>query len=219
MHSLIKTAKFALPALLLSTVSVAAATVDFTTNSLVSTATGFSGSTGGLTYTLDGSPNAANKGDSVPGSASDELAAAGLAGDFDGIGIVDDEVGQQEFLTLTFNKKVKLTAAYFLDLFISKDDASEFETARITDGDSLQDFDAYNVYPQNGGFGAFATVGLVGTTFLFFDSSGNDDIGVGDYALAGLDVAPIPLPAGFLLLGTAVGGLGLARRRKKAQKA
>lgn len=35
-------------------------------------------------------------------------------------------------------------------------------------------------------------------------------------AEAGEEPAPIPLPAGILLLGTALGGLGLARRRKKA---
>ena len=213
--TVMKTLKLAVPALLASAVSASAVTIDFTSNDLTATPTGFSGSAGGLTYTLDGSPTAAITGDRVQSSADDELAAAGLAGDFDGIGIRDDEIGGAEFLTLTFNRQVKITTAYFLDLFVAQDGLSR-ETANITSliGGAVS-FDAYNVFPANGGFGEFAT-GVRGTTFTIFESSGNDDIGVGDLALAGLEVNPIPLPAGFLLLGTALGGLGLARRRRKA---
>jgi hypothetical protein len=44
--------------------------------------------------------------------------------------------------------------------------------------------------------------------FTFTAENSNDLEGDPDFALAGLEIAPIPLPAGTLPLGTAILGLG-----------
>lgn len=160
-------------------------------------------------------------GDSAPASAAADLASVGLAGDFDGIGIKNDEVNGAEFLTLTFDREVKITGVFFLDLYISRKDATDFETAGMDNGSTTLNFDAQEVFSNDalgGGFGNFAT-SMKGQTFTFFDVAGNDNIGEGDFALAGLTITSVPLPAGVLLLGTALGGLGLTRRRKAIVKA
>ncbi|MBL3586455.1 VPLPA-CTERM sorting domain-containing protein [Rhodovulum sulfidophilum] len=53
--------------------------------------------------------------------------------------------------------------------------------------------------------------------YAYFDNSGAKDDRDFDDMVVEISIAPIPLPAGALLLGTALGGLGLARRRKAAK--
>ena len=65
---------------------------------------------------------------------------------------------------------------------------------------------------------------FVGRVFTFASAPGedfNDQQGDPDYALASLEivaVAPVPVPAGAILLGSALAGFaGIARRRKSSR--
>lgn len=142
-----------------------------------------------------------------------------LAGDNDGVGVVkaggtnDEITAPREMIKLKFHNAVRLTGLLFLDLFTNGSDEEEVALVSV-DGAPSVGFEAYEAYAPGGfGFGEFAT-NLIGKTFLFSAASTNDDVAKPDYALAGVDVSPVPLPAGMLLLGTALAGFGLARRRQ-----
>ena len=181
-------------------------------------------STGSVNWTLTAIPLGANlisaKADLVP-------AVSPLVHKQDGIGVenggTDSEVDYPlQKLTLTFSKAVKLTAAYFLDLYVGE----QTESAIITTGggDSIEIFaDPAEINPVpavTSGFRAANGLELIGKVFTFSVGTDNDVCITGacsdkpNYALAGVEVAAVPLPAGVLLLGTALAGLGFARRRK-----
>lgn len=211
MISLLRLTKLAAPVLFAGTFAASATTLDFTTNPFAA------GSIGSNGWTLTADPDVAVAGDIVANQAKPLLTAAGLVGDFDGVGVGlknPDEVDRSEELVLEFDRKVRITNIYFLDLFIDADGIDK-ELASVTYGGGTVHFEAQAPDKLLGGFLAAAT-NLKGTSFTFFEAIGNDGRGVGDFALAGVTVEPVPLPAGMLLLGTALGGLGIARRRKKA---
>lgn len=209
-------------ALFAGALGASAATLDFTNNAAYTTqtTTGASGTfltvgwtvtptpgTSALTYTsYDGGQN-----------------VAALAEQNDGIGIEDDEVTfPAEALTLTFAKNVIVTGLHFLDLFVGKG----IESVSIFDGASnlLATVLGTDITGTGQDGYAFKGVNLVGKTFVFKADSGNEPVGAPDFALAAIDVKssdgstpdPIPLPAGGVLLVTALAGLALARRRAKA---
>jgi hypothetical protein len=191
--------------------SASAALLDFTDSSV-----GFpAGSIGGVTYTVTGVPIAPKLTVGAPGPIDV------LAGETDGIGIRNDEITfPGEYVVIEFSKAVTIRAAYFLDLFFKAGSGGvliDSEQANITVGAVPGAIDAFLVAQtaDNIGFGALTGLSLKGTTFTFFAGPGQDDSS-GDFALAALDVAPIPLPAGALLIGTAFGAFGLLRRRKRA---
>ena len=192
-------------------VAANAALIDFTADDSLS------GSFRGINYTVTGSPVQPNLTQEFDGDAAD--VAAPLALENDGIGIDDDEVAFSEMVTVTFDRDIVLTGVHFLDLFESPVGGEE-EVAEVTSGAITGEltFDALQPYSPDGtGYaqGDFVDP-LVGSVFTFTAAPTNDNQGDPDYALAGLEVAPIPLPAGALLLLTGVGALAAGRRWKKA---
>lgn len=201
---------------LAGTVTASAGLIDFTDNS-VSLNTG--------SYTVTGVPSTPNRND-VPPFAPIPIADGFLKGDNDGLGIFDDELATpgpgnvDQYVTITFNKAVRLTAAYFLDVFIEDDNQNDFEQGRVIAGAApAPGFvfgDAVDVEGTGQpGLVEITGLNLRGTTFTFWAGDGNDGVGFADGALAAVTVAPIPLPASGLLLLGAVGGMAVARRRAK----
>lgn len=183
-----------------SALSASAAFIDFTDGS-----TGLDGNVfGGITWEVTGTPVAPNFAADGPG------AIGAIAGENDGLGIKDDEITfEDQWITITFSDKVTLLAAHFLDIFGGRNDERAHVALGSTPGAS-----AGNVGPQgnSAGYAVIGDLELTGTEFTFFADEGNDDM-TGDVALAAIEIAPVPLPAGMVLMLTALGGLGLARRK------
>lgn len=200
----------------IAAVPASAALLDFTDPAagvLVDAST-YTGTISGLGFTVTSNPAGLNLDQSFDGTGS----ISPLAGVNDGFGIGDDEAttGGDPFqvVTITFEDVVTITTAYFLDVF----SANDGESARILVGSTATDETVFTAEaPGVVGNGGFTSVSgtFTGTTFSFFAGPGQDD-GSADISLAALEVNVVPLPAGLLLLGTALGGLGIARRRKKS---
>lgn len=201
-------------------VPATAGLIDFTDDSVgvgVDSTT-FMGNAAGVAFTVTSNTTGLNRDQAFDGPNVADISP--LAGQNDGFGIVDDESTTGDFLqtiTVSFDREVTITTAYFLDVFLSGSGA-DGETARLNVGAAadVNDFDAEVAGNELSGDGFATITGMfTGSSFTFFAGPGVDD-GSADISLAGLEIAPIPLPAGMLLLGTALGGLGIARRRKKS---
>ena len=197
-----------------------ASVIDFT-----SASTGHSGSVnnGAATWsmTASGYLNNSQKYDGSYVSAG--AAATGLSFESDGYGVGknDDEITtkpkSQEWIQVTFSKPVLVNAIYFLDLFISKN-RQTWEVGQATiDGKTLISVVASDVV-GNGAPGFAATVfkPIYATVIRFTILSSNDALGFADGALAGIGLAPVPLPAAGGLMIVGLGGLAALRRRKQA---
>ena len=217
-----------------TTVAAQAALIDFTDPSTYA----LSGSTGSGT-SVDGSVSfklAASGGTITNSEIADysQDRVAPLKGSVDGLGIYggktdnrsrDEITFGNESLTISFERAVNISRLFFLDLFgtIPGGMATETdENVTVTSNTGQTANFRAQTLNQDGtvGFGDFAT-NLTGTSFTFIAGDENDAFSLPDFAMAGLDVSEIgvsevPLPAGILLLGGALGGLGLARRKKKA---
>ena len=211
----------ALAATMSAATPAGAVLLDFTDQSFISglteTSGSFSGSVAGIGFNLSTTDAAGINFDeaSVGGSCDGSI----LACQIDGAGIGDDEIrgvtldSGQEML-LSFNQTLHVGFLYFLDLFSNQDGT---EQAKVSfDGGAPLFFDG--VLSGDGGFLASnAGLPVTATSILFtaLDLDGLRDDRTNDYALAGLSVSAVPLPAALPLFAAALGGFGLLSRRRR----
>ena len=143
-----------------------------------------------------------------------------LAGLSDGLGIGDDEISfgrtPTESITVTFSKPVRVSGLFFLDLFQSRTGLDLEDAIATFSGGQVVTTDAV-VTPSNGiGFASNFFASIITTSITFTAAPGNDSLGLADFALAGIEVQPIPIPASVVMFGSALLGMGLLTRRKRA---
>lgn len=195
-------------------------TIDFTDANTGATGTLFGGS---VSWTMTAS-GILNNSQAFDGTANAATAASGLSFDTDGYGVGrnDDEIttfpnGQQEWIRVSFSTPVLVNALYFLDLFIASDQSSQ----EVAVGSINGGFPIVSIYATDtigggrGGFAAATFAPILVSDIFFTILSTNDNVGFADGALAGIGIAPVPVPAAGLLLLGGLGGLAALRRKRK----
>lgn len=213
-------------ALAFAPVSAGAATLlDFTVESPSLTGSvGF----GGITYAITGNPQAPNANQSFDGpSGAAYCGAALLACKKDGFGVSDDEITAvdnsgptpNQSITVTFSSAVNFLGFHALDLFRAADGDTRERAVVYRDGrrSTTSGFGALETIGGGNGGYRFAEVFMGGVTSLtFFARNGNDDVGNPDWALAGVVVQAVPLPAAAWMLLAGLAGLGIVGRKRAA---
>lgn len=193
-----------------------AAVIDFT-----SASTGHSGVlAGGTTWSMTAS-GVLNNSQTFDGNS--KPAGSGLSFETDGygVGLKDDEITttpmRQEWIEVAFSAPTLINAFYFLDLFQAAN-GSTLEIGQATvDGSTTFSLAATDIAGSGaGGFVAAVFKPIYATVIRFTILSSNDNLGYADGALAGIGIAPVPVPAAGLLLMGGLGGLAALRRRRKA---
>jgi hypothetical protein len=205
----------------LGAVAANAYTIDFTDSGTGTTGSLFGGS---VSWTMTAS-GVLNNSQAFDGISTPATSASGLSFQTDGYGVGrnDDEIttfpnGRQEWIKVVFSAPVMVNALYFLDLFIAPNGSSqEIAVATINGGFPIVNINAVDVFNrQLGGFASTSFAPILVSEIFFTVLSSNDSVGFADGALAGIGIAPVPVPAAGLLLLGGLGGLAALKRRRKA---
>lgn len=205
----------------LGAVAANAYTIDFTDSGTGTTGTLFGGS---VNWTMTAS-GILNNSQAFDGISTPATSASGLSFQTDGYGVgrADDEIttfpnGRQEWIRVAFSTPVLVNALYFLDLFIAPNGSSqEIAVATMNGGFPVVNINAVDVFNRaNGGFASTTFAPILASEIFFTVLSSNDSVGFADGALAGIGIAPVPVPAAGLLLLGGLGGLAALKRRRKA---
>ena len=202
--------------LMLGGVVANASVIDFT-----SASTGQSGSIlgGAVTWTMTAS-GYLNNSQAFDGNATPSGTGLSFQTDGYGVGLRDDEITtspkKQEWIQIAFSKPTLIDAIYFLDLFMARSGSTlEVGQATIDGGAPISVFATDIAGSGAAGFASAVFAPIYALVIRFTVLSSNDGYGFADGALAGIGIAPIPVPAaGALMLG-GLGGLAALRRRKK----
>jgi len=208
-----------------------AAYLDFTDSNTISSlslnSNVYSGSIDGIGFTLTSDIGAVNFNESYDGSLRNGCQSNGgpLKCDLDGAGINNDEItglsaSSGQTMILEFASAVSLSGFDFLDLYVNPNDQNRREQATVRIGGATYNVAASESSGQGGheNLDLLALGGPVIGTTIFFSANSSPifwDDTTNDYALAGVEVSAIPIPAAVWLFGTALIGLfGFSKRRK-----
>lgn len=197
--------------------AASASVIDFT-----KTSTGTSGALFGGSVTWSMTSNGTlNNSQAFDGNSAP--AGSPLAFQTDGYGVGDDEITggleKGEWITVSFSTPTLIDALYFLDLFIAPNGVDkELAYASVNGGSSVFQAVATEFARPVGapGYVALTFAPVLVSSIKFYIGSINDALGKPDGALAGIGIAPIPVPAAGLMLLGGLGGLAALRRRKRA---
>ena len=200
----------------LGAASASAAVIDFTSASTGTTGSLFGGS---VTWTMT-SNGILNNSQKFDGLTTPTVAGLSFQRDGYGVGARDDEITTSaiayEWIEVAFSTPVMLNAFYFLDLFVARSGLS-YEYGNVTvDGTTVFTASATDAAGTGSGFAGTVIKPIMATVLRFTIGLSNDNQGSADGALAGIDVAPVPVPAAGLMLLGGLGAVAAVRRRRKA---
>ncbi|MDH5369081.1 MAG: hypothetical protein OEW99_03595 [Gammaproteobacteria bacterium] len=191
------------------TASAQATLVDFTDSSwqtAISVGSGNTATIGNITLTSTGGNLSFNGSSSEQAGCIAGQPGNGLTCDGDGIGIQNDEITQysNQSITIDFATAVNVSNIFLLDLFGTERTGE----IAVINGDN-----SYQALIDNSGIGGFYATGYSAAGISSIILSGNLD-SFSDYALAAIEVSPVPIPGAAILFGSALlGFFGFKRRR------